>query len=96
MPYSLALPPRRISRSKRNGLWLDGRQANLRLRLSDRGGGLAYLAVRRDEPVGYVHAECGSIAKPRSATAIGCCTYTISASAQGFEVYNERMWWREP
>ena len=57
MPYSLALPPRRISRSKRNGLWSDGRQPNLRLRLSDRGGGLAYLAVRRDEPVGYVDAR---------------------------------------
>ena len=96
MPYSLALPPRRISRSKRNGLWSDGRQPNLRLRLSDQGGSLVYLAVRGDEPVGYVHAECSRMAKPRSATAIGCSTYTRSVSAQGFEVYDERMWWREP
>jgi len=73
-----------------------GRQPSLHLRLSGRGGRPVFLAVRGDEPVGYVHAECSSMAKPRSATAIGCSTYTMSASAQGFEVYNERMWWREP
>jgi hypothetical protein len=95
MPYSLALPPRRISRSKRNGLWSDGLQPNLRLRLSDRGGGLAYLAVRRDEPVGYVDARV----QQRGETELRYSyrvLYTISASAQGFEVYNDRMWWREP